>query len=145
MSQCPGKRADHCYLADGEIAEKMKVSSQCPGKRADHCYHARKEEKKEKFTVSMPWKAGRSLLPCQERRKERKVYCLNALESGPIIVTPGEAPGTIPKRKPVSMPWKAGRSLLPESQETAYVLNEARLNALESGPIIVTLPGHPNH
>jgi len=66
--------------------------SQCPGKRASHCYVGFKKPGRRSRTikVSMPWKAGESLL-----------------QTNDITNT------TL--KKPVSMPWKAGESLLPKA------------------------------
>ena len=62
----------------------------------------------------MPWKAGRSLLlGKQVQNGLPNLFCLNALESGPVIVT----------------------VCMKEVEGTGYVC----LNALESGPVIVTL------
>ena len=110
----------------------------------------------------MPWKAGRSLLQARQEAVKLLQHCLNALESGPIIVTiicylekyskkevsmPWKAGRSLLLRLGnhrtmtnihVSMPWKAGRSLL-QLRDKIYLAGSCNcLNALESGPIIVT-------
>ena len=61
--------------------------------------------------VSMPWKAGESLLQERKEAWAYRGYCLNALESGRVIVTLS-LPENIIRKSLVSMPWKAGESLL---------------------------------
>ena len=112
LSQCPGKRAGHCYRKKIKALMDKAISSQCPGKRAGHCYTSH----------------VRFFAICGG--------CLNALESGRVIVTavasasdldieelsqcPGKRAGhcyrtmrmSSGQSLTVSMPWKAGGSLL---------------------------------
>jgi hypothetical protein len=69
------------------------------------------------YPVSMPWKAGESLLRGKRQGEEEVV------------------------RLVVSMPWKAGESLLQQDWAGETVFCNPRLNALESGRVIVTYVG----
>ena len=88
LSQCPGKRAAHCYSSKELSIQGFLKSPQCPGKRAAHCYMCDLGFIQNTEPVSMPWKAGGSLLLLAEMATKT------------------------PQEIIVSMPWKAGGSLL---------------------------------
>ena len=62
MSQCPGKRAGHCYLADQFVEIGPFVISLNALESGRVIVTVTVEEIQQAVAVSMPWKAGESLL-----------------------------------------------------------------------------------
>ena len=88
-SQCPGKRAAHCYYGNSADPDDAYKSSQCPGKRAAHCYKTKSSLPKTSFFLSQC--PGKRAAHCYAKKLLadycEQTGCLNALESGRLIVT----------------------------------------------------------
>ena len=112
LTQCPGKRASHCYTRNRNGRRRSLLGLNALESGRVIVTKSKNEDEYQSFIVSMPWKAGESLL--QEIKKIRvDIATLVSMpwKAGESLLLSEEITNAL-ENVIVSMPWKAGESLL---------------------------------
>ena len=126
-------------IVEGSIIEGK--LSQCPGKRASHCYGLNIKFLLFSFQSLNALESGRVIVTLSYKQPETipAWNCLNALESGRVIVTKGG--NKMPYANGLSQcPGKRASHCYPGYRKNGSGSPITCLNALESGRVIVTDP-----